>query len=210
MNRKYNIIYADPPWSYRAWSSKGKGRSAESHYPTMSIEDIKALPVSQLAAKDCILFLWITFPLLQEAWSIMEAWGFTYKTVAFVWVKQCRKSENLFLGMGYWTRSNAEICLLATKGSPKRVSKNVKQIIISHLEEHSKKPDAARDRIVDLAGDLPRIELFARQTTPGWDVWGNEVDSTIELNSISTEGGKTHGICVSPKGLVKSQIQSSL
>lgn len=210
MNRKYNIIYADPPWSYRAWSSKEKGRSAESHYPTMSIEDIKALPVSQLAAKDCILFLWITFPLLQEAWSIMEAWGFTYKTVAFVWVKQCRKSENLFLGMGYWTRSNAEICLLATKGNPKRISKNVKQIIISHLEEHSKKPDAARDRIVDLAGDLPRIELFARQTTPGWDVWGNEVDSTIELNSISTEGGKTHGICDSPKGLVKSQIQSSL
>lgn len=210
MNKKYNIIYADPPWSYRAWSSKEKGRSAESHYPTMSIEDIKALPVSQLAAKDCILFLWITFPLLQEAWSIMEAWGFTYKTVAFVWVKQCRKSENLFLGMGYWTRSNAEICLLATKGNPKRISKNVKQIIISHLEEHSKKPDAARDRIVDLAGDLPRIELFARQTTPGWDVWGNEVDSTIELNSISTEGGKTHGICDSPKGLVKSQIQSSL
>ena len=210
MNNKYNIIYADPPWSYRAWSSKEKGRSAESHYPTMSIEDIKALPVSQLAAKDCILFLWITFPLLQEAWSIMEAWGFTYKTVAFVWVKQCRKSENLFLGMGYWTRSNAEICLLATKGNPKRISKNVKQIIISHLEEHSKKPDAARDRIVDLAGDLPRIELFARQTTPGWDVWGNEVDSTIELNSISTEGGKTHGICDSPKGLVKSQIQSSL
>lgn len=210
MNKKYNIIYADPPWSYRAWSSKEKGRSAESHYPTMSIEDIKSLPVSQLAAKDCILFLWITFPLLQEAWSIMEAWGFTYKTVAFVWVKQCRKSENLFLGMGYWTRSNAEICLLATKGNPKRISKNVKQIIISHLEEHSKKPDAARDRIVDLAGDLPRIELFARQTTPGWDVWGNEVDSTIELNSISTEGGKTHGICDSPKGLVKSQIQSSL
>lgn len=210
MNKKYNIIYADPPWPYRAWSSKGKGRSAESHYPTMSIEDIKALPVSQLAAKDCILFLWITFPLLQEAWSVMEAWGFTYKTVAFVWVKQCRKSENLFLGMGYWTRSNAEICLLATKGSPKRVSKNVKQIIISHLEEHSKKPDAARDRIVDLAGDLPRIELFARQKSPGWDVWGNEVDSTIELNSISTEGGKNHGICDSPKGLVKSQIQSSL
>lgn len=209
MNKKYNIIYADPPWSYRAWSSKEKGRSAESHYPTMSIEDIKALPVSQLAAKDCILFLWITFPLLQEAWSIMEAWGFTYKTVAFVWVKQCRKSENLFLGMGYWTRSNAEICLLATKGNPKRISKNVKQIIISHLEEHSKKPDAARDRIVDLAGDLPRIELFARQTTPGWDVWGNEVGSTIELNSISTEGGKTHGICDSPKGLVKGQIQSS-
>lgn len=207
MEKKYNIIYADPPWSYQAWSSKGKRRSAESHYPTMNIEDIKALPVSQLAAKDCILFLWITFPMLQEAWCVMEAWGFTYKTVAFVWVKQCRKSENLFLGMGYWTRSNAEICLLATKGSPKRVSKNVKQIIFSHLEEHSKKPDIARDRIVALAGDLPRIELFARQKSPGWDVWGNKVDSTIELTSISKEGGKTnYGICDSSKGLVKSKI----
>lgn len=188
-DKKYNIIYADPPWSYRVWSKKGSGRSAESHYPTMSIAEIKALPVSQIAGQDCILFLWVTFPVLQNVWEVLDAWGFTYKTVAFVWVKRNSVSDSLFLGMGYWTRSNAEICLLATKGKPKRFSKNVQQVILSHREEHSKKPDVTRERIVALAGDLPRIELFARQSTPGWDVWGNEVDSTIQLKPALAERG---------------------
>ena len=111
----------------------------------------------------------------------MDAWGFTFKTVAFVWVKQCRKSDNIFTGMGYWTRANAEICLLATRGHPKRAARDVKQVILSHVEEHSKKPDEARRRIEALMGDVPRIELFARQATPGWDVWGNEVASDIQL-----------------------------
>ena len=113
--KKYSIIYADPPWAYRTYSKKGQGRSAESHYPTMCIEDIKALPVGELAAKDCALFLWITFPCLCEALEVLTAWGFSYKTVAFVWVKQNRKNDDLFTGMGYWTRANAEICILATK-----------------------------------------------------------------------------------------------
>ena len=108
--KKYSIIYADPPWAYRTYSKKGQGRSAESHYPTMCIEDIKALPVGELAAKDCALFLWITFPCLCEALEVLTAWGFSYKTVAFVWVKQNRKNDDLFTGMGYWTRANAEIC----------------------------------------------------------------------------------------------------
>ena len=108
-------------------------------------------------------------------------WGFEYKTVAFVWVKQNRKSNGLFWGMGYWTRANAELCILATRGKPKRISPRVHQIIISHVEQHSKKPDEARDRIIALMGDLPRIELFARQATKGWDVWGNEVNSSISL-----------------------------
>ena len=112
---------------------------------------------------------------------VMDAWGFTFKTVAFVWVKQCRKSDNIFTGMGYWTRANAEICLLATRGHPKRAARDVKQVILSHVEEHSKKPDEARRRIEALMGDVPRIELFARQATPGWDVWGNEVASDIQL-----------------------------
>lgn len=112
--KKYSIIYADPPWAYRTYSKKGQGRSAESHYPTMCIEDIKALPVGELAAKDCALFLWITFPCLCEALEVLTAWGFSYKTVAFVWVKQNRKNDDLFTGMGYWTRANAEICILAT------------------------------------------------------------------------------------------------
>ena len=177
--RKYNVIYADPPWAYRVWSKKGMGRSAESHYPTMSIEAIKALPVSELADRDCALFLWVTFPMLKEAWSVMGAWGFSFKTVAFVWIKLNRKASTLFTGMGYWTRANAEICLLATRGHPKRQGRNVHQVIASPVEEQSKKPEEARRRIVALMGDVPRVELFARQHPEGWDVWGNEVSGSI-------------------------------
>ena len=179
--KKYGIIYADPPWQYKVYSKKGAGRSAESHYPTMSIEDIRALPVSELADRDCALFLWITFPMLLDALSVIKAWGFTYKTVAFAWVKQNKKANTLFWGMGYWTRANVELCILATKGRPRRKSAGVHQVVLAPVEEHSKKPDIVRDKIVTLMGDLPRIELFARQTPPGWDVWGNEVDSDITL-----------------------------
>lgn len=181
VNKKYGLIYADPPWAYRVWSQKGQGRSAENHYPTMCIEDIKALPVGDLADKDCALFLWVTFPCLKEGLSALESWGFTYKTVAFVWIKQNRKSDGLFWGLGHWTRANAELCILATRGNPKRVSAGVHQVIMSHVEEHSKKPQEARDRILRLMGDIPRIELFARQKTPGWDVWGNEVECDISM-----------------------------
>lgn len=185
--KKYGIIYADPPWHYRVYSKKGAGRSAESHYPTMTIEKIQALPVSELADKDCALFMWITFPLLKESLSVLSAWGFKFKTIAFVWIKQNRKSDSLFWGMGYWTRTNAEFCVLATKGKPKRMAKNVHQVIVSHIEEHSKKPDEARRRIVRLMGDLPRIELFARQKSAGWDVWGNEVESDIILGGTDDD-----------------------
>lgn len=117
--KKYNVIYADPPWAYRAWSKKGNGRSAESHYSTMSIEDIKTLPVGELAEKDCALFMWITFPLLKEAWEVIEAWGFTYKSVVFVWIKQNRKSPSLFWGMGYWTREMLNFVLLQRRAVPR-------------------------------------------------------------------------------------------
>lgn len=185
--KKYGIIYADPPWHYRVYSKKGAGRSAESHYPTMTIEEIQALPVSELADKDCALFMWITFPLLKESLSVLSSWGFKFKTIAFVWIKQNRKSDSQFWGMGYWTRANAEFCVLATKGKPKRMAKNVHQVIVSHIEEHSKKPDEARRRIVRLMGDLPRIELFARQKSAGWDVWGNEVESDIILGGTDDD-----------------------
>ncbi len=185
--KKYSVIYADPPWHYRTYSKKGRGRSADSHYPTMDLEDIKALPVSEIAEKDCALFMWLTFPCMKEAFEVLEAWGFEYKTVAFVWVKQNRKSDSLFWGMGYWTRANAELCVLATRGHPKRANTGVHQVIVSHIEEHSKKPNEARERIVRLMGDVPRIELFARQSPAGWDVWGNEVECSIDL--ISEEGG---------------------
>ena len=124
----------------------------------------------------------MTFPQLQEAFKVIKEWGFQYKTVAFLWIKQNRSGKGYFFGLGYWTRSNAEICLLATRGKPKRISTKVFQLIISPLEEHSKKPVEARKRIVELLGDLPRIELFARQRSPGWDAWGNEVDSSLDMD----------------------------
>lgn len=188
-NKKYNIIYADPPWQYKVYSKKGLGRSAESHYPTMSLEDIQALPVRDLAAADCVLFMWTTIPLLKDCFSVMRAWGFTYKTVAFVWIKKNRKSDSLFWGMGHWTRANAELCMLATIGHPKRRSATVHQVIMSHIEEHSKKPEEARHRIIELVGDLPRIELFARQKTDGWDAWGNEVICDITLDGYAPKTG---------------------
>ncbi len=204
-HKKYKVIYADPPWAYKVWSKKGAGRSA-SHYPTMDIAAIKALPVGELADKDCALFLWITFPMLREAWGVMDAWGFTFKTVAFVWIKQCRKSDGLFTGMGYWTRANAEICLLATRGRPKRAARDVKQVILSHVERHSQKPEEARRRIEALMGDVPRIELFARASPPGWDVWGNEVASDIRLAERRYQFGIRNG----PEGPDKNQKQDAV
>ncbi len=181
MGDKYGVILADPAWAYRVWSKKGLGRSAENHYPTMQIKDICALPVADLAAKDSALFLWATFPQLKDALTVIEAWGFTYKTVAFVWVKRNKVSPGFFVGCGYWTRANAELCLFATRGHPKRVSKSVRQIIDSPIGRHSAKPAETRERIVELMGDLPRIELFAREKAEGWHAWGNEVDSDVAL-----------------------------
>ena len=180
--RKYTVLYADPPWRYR---NKPNGRSPESHYPTMKTEDICALPVQALAEEDCALFLWVTMPMIFEAQKVLAAWGFRYKTVAFVWVKQNRKGSGVFWGMGYWTRANAELCLLATKGHPRRRAKNIHQVIISPVEEHSKKPEEARRRIEALLGEVPRLELFARRPSPGWDVWGNEVESDVVLKNLS-------------------------
>ena len=172
----YSIIYADPPWQYQRNKVQG---AAENHYPTMGIDELCALPVADLAAPDSALFLWATFPQLPEALRLIEAWGFRYKSVAFVWLKKNKKADSWFYGLGFWTRGNAEICLLATKGHPKRKAANIHQFIISPIEAHSKKPDEAREKIVALMGDLPRVELFARQSPPGWEVWGNEVKSTI-------------------------------
>lgn len=183
--KKFNLIYADPPWQYRQKSLSG---AAEHHYKTLNMEELSALPVDSLAADDCTLFLWATFPLLPEALCLIKKWGFTYKTVAFVWVKQNQKKAGWFFGLGFWTRGNAEICLLATKGKPKRKSAGVHQIIVSPREAHSKKPDIVREKIVELMGDIPRVELFARQSTPSWDVWGNEVESTIELQQSGISG----------------------
>ena len=176
MWKKYKIIYADPPWQYRVYSKKGQGRSAENHYHTMNIKDIMALPVDKIADKDCILFLWITFPCLKEGIEVMERWGFKYKTCGFNWVKRNKKKNTYFMGLGFWTRSNSEVCLIGTKGQPKRVSKSVPQICDARIMEHSRKPAEIRERIVELCGELPRIELFARDKVKGWDSLGDEID----------------------------------
>lgn len=176
MGKKYKIIYADPPWQYRVYSKKGQGRSAENHYHTMNIKDIMALPVDKIADKDCILFLWITFPCLKEGIEVMERWGFKYKTCGFNWVKRNKKKNTYFIGLGFWKRSNSEVCLIGTKGQPKRVSKSVSQICDARIMEHSKKPAEIRERIVELCGELPRIELFARDKVKGWDSLGDEID----------------------------------
>lgn len=176
MGKKYKIIYADPPWQYRVYSKKGQGRSAENHYHTMNIKDIMALPVDKIADKDCILFLWITFPCLKEGIEVMERWGFKYKTCGFNWVKRNKKKNTYFIGLGFWTRSNSEVCLIGTKGQPKRVSKSVSQICDARIMEHSKKPAEIRERIVELCGELPRVELFARDKVKGWDSLGDEID----------------------------------
>lgn len=189
--KKYNIIYADPPWRYDRKKVQG---AAEWHYDTMSVEEICGLGIEEITAKDAVLFLWATFPKLPEALRVIKAWGFQYKTVAFVWLKQNKSGKGWFYGLGFWTRGNAEICLLATKGNPHRYSNSVHQFIISPLRQHSQKPDEARDKIVALMGDLPRVELFARTKTDGWDVWGNEVPCDIELGGSPNETGG--GLCV--------------
>ena len=174
-DKKYNIIYADPAWSFKNFSKKGEDRNPNQHYETMKIDDIKNLPVSEIADKDCVLFMWVVNHSLPLAFQVIESWGFEYKTMGFVWVKKNIKSDGFFTGLGYWTRGNPELCLLATKGKPSRISKSVKELIIEPRSKHSKKPDVVRDKIVELIGDLPRIELFARETVDGWDSWGNEL-----------------------------------
>lgn len=173
-NKKYSVIYADPPWRYNDKGCKG---NAEDHYQTMRIEDICSMPVQDIAADNCVLFLWATYPMIKEALRVIEAWGFKYKSIGFQWIKQNRSGNGYFLGLGNWTMGNTEPCLIAVKGKPKRVSNGVSQLIFAPLREHSRKPDIVRDKIRELMGvEQSYIELFARSTTPGWDVWGNETN----------------------------------
>ena len=173
-NKKYEIIYADPPWSYKDKAKAGK-RGAAFKYPTQSEQWLQQLPVRKIADDNCIFFLWVTMPKLNECFRLIEAWGFTYKTVGFTWVKKNKKQDSYFWGMGSWTRANAELCLIATKGKPQRLSASIHSVIDAPIERHSKKPDIVRDKIVELVGGLSRIELFARESVSGWDCWGNEV-----------------------------------
>jgi N6-adenosine-specific RNA methylase IME4 len=176
--KKSAVIYGDPPYTFDTYSEKGEQRSPARHYNVQSLADIKAMPIEKLAADDCALFLWAVSNQLPDALDIIKAWGFVYKTVAFTWIKQNRSGEGLFTGMGYWTRSNAEVCLLATRGSPKRLAKDVHQVILSPVGEHSAKPEEARSRIQRLLPG-PYLELYGRQPVPGWTVWGNQISRNL-------------------------------
>jgi N6-adenosine-specific RNA methylase IME4 len=176
----YRAIYADPPWSFATYSRKGKGRSPEAYYDCMTLNDIKALPVAEWAAPDCVLLMWATDPILEKAFDVIRAWGFTYKTVGFYWAKLNKGAPALvyddssfFTGMGFWTRANPEMCLLATCGKPKRVGANVRKLVVSPRREHSRKPDEVRDRIEALC-EGPYLEMFGRASRPAWDSWGLE------------------------------------
>lgn len=174
----FPVVYADPPWKY---DNGGRG-AARGHYACMTAEEIAALPVGRLASRDAVLFLWATGPLLPNAVGVMESWGFRYLTVAFTWVKYHDPSGRACMGGGFWTRSNAEFCLLGVRGEPpRRVDRGVRQLLeesdaVGRLPRrgHSAKPPEFRDRVARLMGDLPRIELFARERVPGWFCWGDD------------------------------------
>jgi N6-adenosine-specific RNA methylase IME4 len=178
-DKKYNIIYADPPWQYND-KMKMKGvhgliRGAESFYNTMNLKDICNLPIKDITADNSMLFMWVTMPFLREAFEVIDSWGFKYKTCGYCWVKKT-KNNKIHLGMGHYTRGNAELCLIGIKGKKMQFkTRSQSQIIESEIRKHSQKPDETRDKIVELCGDIPRIELFARQHAEGWDCWGNEV-----------------------------------
>ena len=170
-DKTYNIIYADPAWQY--FESGNKNQS--NHYETMSIDDICKLPIKEIADENCILFLWVTFPILQESFKVIENWGFKYSTCGFNWVKKNKIADTNFFGCGAWTRANSELCLIATKGQVLRLDNTISQVLETPIEQHSKKPNITRELITRLVGELPRIELFSRNATDGWDAWGNEL-----------------------------------
>lgn len=180
---KYNIVLADPPWKYNTRNNPNTkfGGGANGHYPCLSVDEIKAFNVDSITEDNSALFLWITFPRLREGLDVLKAWGFDYRTVAFTWVKTNKKNNNPFFGIGYYTKSNAEICLLGIKGKMKVVSNYVSQIVLSPKSIHSAKPPEIHDRIVQLFGDIPRVELFARNPKNGWDVFGNQVENSIVI-----------------------------
>lgn len=171
--KKYKIILSDCPWNYNDQGCQG---TMANHYKGMKVEDICNLPVADITHKDCVLFMWATYPMLKEALKVIDAWGFTYKSIAFQWLKLNTKALTPFYGLGRWTRGNTEPCLLATKGKPKRKSASVFQLIQEPRRKHSQKPDKVRKEIVRLMGPLPRIELFAREKTRGWTAVGHDID----------------------------------
>jgi len=171
-NHKFEIIYADPCWQY--WDGGQKNQSL--HYSTMPLKEICDLPVKNIADENCILFMWVTYPILDKAFEVIKSWGFNYSTAGFVWVKKNKKQDTPFFGCGSWTRANSELCLIATKGIVSRIDASISQIIQAPIQEHSQKPEEVKDKITQLIGKLKRIELFSRSDKDdGWYNWGNKI-----------------------------------
>lgn len=175
----FGLIMADPPWSYQMYSAKGYRKAPEAHYETMSLVQVKALPVEILAAPDCVLWLWAVGPQLPQALEVISAWGFTFKTMGF-WAKTTRRGRQAF-GTGYILRNAGEPFLIATRGTP-RCSRGVRSAIIAEVREHSRKPEAAFAAAESLLPDVQRIELFSRQYRPGWVNWGDETSKFEDLS----------------------------
>lgn len=179
---QFGAILADPPWRFDAWASGGN-RHPENHYATQGSDWIRGLPIDATCARDAVLFIWTCCPHLPEALAVIDAWGFTYKTVAFSWMK-ANMDGSPYMGLGYWTRANAELCLLATRGHPKRLNADVPQAIYERRREHSRKPDCVHQRIERLVAG-PYLELFGRQSRAGWTVWGNEATKFDRSDEIA-------------------------
>lgn len=180
----FGVILSDPPWSFRSFAGANLAPTqGVQPYPVMSLDDIKALPVGDVAAKDCLLFMWTVSHLQAEAIDVARAWGFKPVSVAFVWDKGR-------MGMGYWTRQEVEICHLFKRGKPRRISKGVRSLIKAPRREHSRKPDQQYERIEALVAG-PYLEMFARQARPGWTAWGNEVGKFEAANDNGMPLGAT-------------------
>lgn len=176
----FGTILADPPWRFRTWNETNDAKSARRHYSLMTIEEICALPVKSVAAKDCALFLWATWPTIFQSEQVIKAWGFRYSGLAWEWIKRNPETGKYAFGTGYGTRKNLEPCLLAIRGAPKLQNRSVRDFLYSPRREHSRKPDEQYERI-EVMYPGPRLEMFGRQKRVGWETWGNQVDKFPEI-----------------------------
>lgn len=173
LNPSYGLILADPPWKFEVYSDKGNGKSACNHYSVMDFEEVMQLPIKSLAEEHCTLILWTTWPMLFRAVILMKAWGFKYKSGG-AWAKQSKTGQKWAFGTGYIFRDACEPFLAGTIGSPKRVSKSERNLIVAPVREHSRKPEDMHERLERLFPDVKKCELFGRESRSGWDVWGDE------------------------------------
>jgi N6-adenosine-specific RNA methylase IME4 len=189
---KFGVILADPPWRFVTWSAKGEGKSPQRHYGCLPVDAIAALPVASIAARDCALFLWATWPTMPQAFALIDAWGFEYSGLGWEWCKYNGATDRYAFGGGLGgTRKNVEPCLLARRGRPKRLANGVRDLLFAKRREHSRKPDEQYERCQALYAG-PYLELFARQAWPGWAAWGNQKDKFDPAHRVAAYPATSH------------------